>query len=394
MEIKRNKVVNPNEYGSLLYDESEKEAVINVMTSRRIFRYSKTEFPYSDELEDKVCKKLNTKYCLGVINGTAGLITALTAIGIKPNDRVLVSSYTYIATALAVKNVGGIPIPLDLDLNNGVDMEDLESEIDKGCKAVIITHFQGRCFNLEQISKLLKRNDIYLIEDACQAFASNYKGRYAGTFGDIGVFSFQQYKQIASGEGGAVVTNNSKLYNKMRNYTDMGSVRDRFPNWNSAESMFGQNYRISNISAAILVRQMEKLDYMISKQIKSRQNILNNIKKYNIKSLINSKDTDGDTGMNIIFLLKDKSYVETVMKFSKEKYNVELRKMWSNLYFENKLFIDNKITDKDLKTKQCINAREITEKMLVISIPPILEKKEEEIISKLLVDLKDNNYID
>lgn len=390
----KNRVINPNEYGSLLFDKTENDAVINVMSTKRIFRYSKTEFPYTDNFEKEICNRFNVRHCLGVINGTAGLIAALSALGIQKNDRVLVSSYTYIATALAVKLVGGIPIPLEFSFENGVDIEDVKKEVDIGCKAVIITHLQGRSFDLEEIGKFLREKKVYLIEDSCQAFSANYKGKYAGTFGDVGVYSFQQFKQITSGEGGAVVTNNTRLYNRIRNYTDMGSVRERFPNWNSNECLFGQNYRISNISSAILFQQINKLDYMLNKQKESRKNILNDIKDYNINSIINSKDPDGDTGMNIIFLVKKQEELNNIIEFAKEKYNVELRQLWRGLYFENNLFIENKLTDIDLKQISCKKTKEIVSRMLVISIPPILDCKSEKLISRVLIDLKNNNYID
>lgn len=395
MEVKKVKFINPNEYGSLLYGEEENEAILNVMKERRIFRYSRTKYPYTEWFENEICKKFKTKYCLGVINGTAGLITALKAINIGANDKVLVSSYTYIATALAVKLSGGIPIPLNIDLKTGVDLEDLKTKIDNSCKAVIVTHLQGRCFDLSSVKEFLKSKGIYLIEDACQGFAANCNGVYSGTFGDIGVYSFQQFKQISSGEGGAIVTNNKEIYDRARNYTDMGSVRDRFPNWNSENCLLGQNYRMSNITGAILFEQLKKLDYMIEKQQASRICILQQVnEKVKIKNYINSVCPNGDTGMNIIIQINKEYNIEDVMKNIKEKYNVELRKMWNGLYFENELFKKEHLTDKDFRIRDCSFTKDIISQMLVISIPPILTKNNENTIAKVLIDLKNDNIIE
>lgn len=395
MEEKRIKVINPNEYGSLLYGNEENIAIQNVMRERRIFRYSRTKYPYAEWFENELCKKIKTKYCLGVINGTAGLITALKAINIGPDDKVLVSSYTYIATALAVKISGGVPIPLNIDLKTGINLEDLKSKIDNSCKAVIVTHLQGRCFDLSTIKEYLKNKGIYLIEDACQGFASNCNEVYSGTFGDIGVYSFQQFKQISSGEGGAIVTNSKEIYDKARNYTDMGSVRDRFPNWNSENCLLGQNYRMSNLTGAILFEQLKKLDYMIEKQQTSRKYIFQQVnKKIKIENFINSSYPSGDTGMNIILLINKDYRIDDVIKNIKEKYNVEMRKMWSGLYFENDLFKREHLTDKDFRIKDCSFTKNIISQMLVISIPPTLTKNDENIIVEALIDLKNNNIIE
>lgn len=395
MENKKIKVINPNEYGSLLYGEEENEALLNVMKERRIFRYSRTKYSYVEWFENELSKKVNCKYSLGVINGTAGLVTALKAIDIKDNDKVLVSSYTYIATALAVKLSGGIPIPLNIDFKYGINLEDLKSKIDDSCKAVIVTHLQGRCFDLSKIKDFLKDKKIYLIEDACQGFASNCNNMYAGTFGNIGIYSFQQFKQISSGEGGAIVTDDKDIYERARNYTDMGSVRDRFPNWNSENCLFGQNYRMSNLTGAILFEQLKKLDYMIEKQQNSRNNILNLVnKKVEIKNYINSICPSGDTGMNIIININKNYKVEEIIETVKEKYNVELRKMWNGLYFENELFKREHLTDEDFSIPNCNITKKFISQMLAMSIPPTLTKNDEITMANVLIELKNKNIIE
>ena len=383
-------MINPNEYGSLLFDKKEKEYLSNVIDSRRIFRYSKTEYPYVSMCEDKIKKFVGTKYCLGTTSGTSSLKSALIGAGIKKDDRVLISSYTFLATALAAISVGAIPIPIDVDLNDGVNLDDLESEIKLGCKALIVVHFQGRAFDLHKVKILCKKYNVVLIEDACQAFGAKYKNTYAGTFGDIGVFSFQQFKQITCGEGGCIVTNNKAMFERMRNYTDMGSVRNRFPSWDDEAALFGENYRMNNLCAAVLYAQLEKLCDIISKQKKSRDNIMSRLG--NIKNILTSKDSDGDTCMNIIIILNDKRFKEDVINIGMEK-NIELRNMWSSLYYDNKLFKKNKLTANDIKNKECTYTKELINKMLVISIPPILNYSDELKIVDPILNLKDRRYL-
>ena len=384
--------INPNEYGSLYFDNKEENAVLNVLKNEKIFRYASDKVSTTDKFEEMLKKKVNCKYALGVTNGTSGLITALIGCDVKAGDRVLVSSYTFLATALAVKCLEAIPVPLNIDLQNGFDLQDLEEELKKGCKAVIVVQLQGRCFDLSKVKCLLEKYNVKLIEDSCQAFGAKIKDECAGTIGDVGVYSFQQFKQISCGEGGAVVTSNKTIYQKMRNYTDMGAERNLFPNWNGNDVLFGQNYRINNIMAAILCEQLKKVDNIILKQQKSRNYILSKVK---LNNLINSVDPNGDTGMNILLLLNSKEEFNNVKEIG-DKQNIEVRRMWNGLYFENELFKKNKLTDVDLKNNSCSKSRELVDRLAVISIPPILNKEDCNKIIDFLNEIKfgsDNNAI-
>ena len=384
--------INPNEYGSLYFDNKEENAVLNVLKNEKIFRYASDKVSTTDKFEEMLKKKVNCKYALGVTNGTSGLITALIGCDVKVGDRVLVSSYTFLATALAVKCLEAIPVPLNIDLQNGFDLQDLEEELKKGCKAVIVVQLQGRCFDLSKVKCLLEKYNVKLIEDSCQAFGAKIKDECAGTIGDVGVYSFQQFKQISCGEGGAVVTSNKTIYQKMRNYTDMGAERNLFPNWNGNDVLFGQNYRINNIMAAILCEQLKKVDDIILKQQKSRNYILSKVK---LNNLINSVDPNGDTGMNILLLLNSKEEFNNVKEIG-DKQNIEVRRMWNGLYFENELFKRNKLTDVDLKNNSCSKSKELVDRLAVISIPPILNKEDCNKIIDFLNEIKfgsDNNAI-
>ena len=384
--------INPNEYGSLYFDNKEENAVLNVLKNEKIFRYASDKVSTTDKFEEMLKKKVNCKYALGVTNGTSGLITALIGCDVKAGDRVLVSSYTFLATALAVKCLEAIPVPLNIDLQNGFDLQDLEEELKKGCKAVIVVQLQGRCFDLSKVKCLLEKYNVKLIEDSCQAFGAKIKDECAGTIGDVGVYSFQQFKQISCGEGGAVVTSNKTIYQKMRNYTDMGAERNLFPNWNGNDVLFGQNYRINNIMAAILCEQLKKVDDIILKQQKSRNYILSKVK---LNNSINSVDPNGDTGMNILLLLNSKEEFNNVKEIG-DKQNIEVRRMWNGLYFENELFKRNKLTDVDLKNNSCSKSKELVDRLAVISIPPILNKEDCNKIIDFLNEIKfgsDNNAI-
>lgn len=390
--MRKRRCINPNEYGSLLFNYKERHAVNKVLKAKKIFRYSTTKYPFVSLFEEQVKKRFSINYCLGVINGTAGLISALKGIEIMPGDKVLVSAFTYISTALAVILCGGIPIPMEIDLLSAIDESDLEIEISRAnCKAVIVTHLQGRCFDLSKISAMLKKRNIALIEDACQAFGAKCGNKYAGTFGDVGVYSFQQFKQISCGEGGAVVTNNKKIYDRMRNYTDMGSVRDHFPNWNDPACLFGENYRMSNISGALLFEQMKKYDKMIKAQHRKRDFVMSKVEKCT-NCIVSSAFPPGDTGMNILISINGNNF-EEIKNFAKQKYNIEVRKMWNGMYFENSLFKKNHLTDVNLKGSPCIKTKTFIEKLMVLSIPPNLSRRNAKKIADFILELKQQNYI-
>ena len=176
----------------------------------------------------------------------------------------------------------------------------------------------------------------------------------------------------------------------MRNYTDMGSTRNRFPSWDSDEALFGENNRMNNLCAAVLYAQLEKLDKIISKQRKSRENIMKKIS--NINNILTSKDSSGDTGMNIIIILNDKKFKEEVINIGKEN-DIEFRNMWASLYYDNELFKKYKLTSKDLKNKECSYTRELIDKMIVVSITPILNSDDEVKIANLIQIINNKGYL-
>lgn len=376
-------VINPNEFGGLLYNIKECNAVKNVLLKNKVFRYATLEKSECDIFEERINKLIECKYSLGVNNGTSGLKVALKSIGVEKNDRVLVSSYTFISSATSVLNIGAIPIPMNFSLETGIDLIDLEIELKKGAKAIIIVHLQGRTFDISKIVKLAKKYNAYVIEDACQAFGSKFNGKYAGTFGDVGVFSFQQNKQITSGEGGMIVTNNKKIYETARNFHDMGSVRIEYPSWEEKGALIGDNYRMSNIQAAILNIQLDKLASMIKKQKYIYNYLLENIKS---TFIINPTDNEGFTGQNILLYIKNTDKINQIIEKG-EKENIEVRKIWNMPYDQRKVFMKLNLDDKSLKNRINLDSNNIAKYMISITVCPIMSKKEINKMKKFLIDI-------
>jgi perosamine synthetase len=177
------------------------------------------------ELEKKIAKILKVKYCLSTTSGTTALFLALKALGIKNNDKVIVPNITFAATANAVSMAGGKPIFVDVNpLNILIDEKALLKKISKKIKFVIPVHVSGRGNNIERIIKICKKKSIKVVEDAAEAFGSKLNGRNLGTFGQVGCFSFAPNKIITTGQGGLVVTNNKKIYKKLKIFKDQGRV--------------------------------------------------------------------------------------------------------------------------------------------------------------------------
>lgn len=364
-------IINPNEYGSLLYDKNEIDSVNDVILNSKIFRYASSSKTKTDLFEEDLAKFMNKKYALGVNNGTSGLKVALKAVGLQPGERVLVSAYTFLASATSVFYMGGIPIPIDTDLNYGMNLDQLEKELIKGCRTIIIVHFQGKCFNIRPVIELCKKYNVKVIEDACQAMGTMNNGQYAGTFADIGVFSFQQNKPISCGEGGVLITDNEDLYVISRNFADMGGVREWYPSWDKPGALIGDNYRMNNLQGAILLEQLKKFNKINSIQKDNKAYLINNINTKNIKGAILNYPSSDDTGINLLIKLNDENMAQKIINDAK-KENIEIRFLWSKPYYLQKVMVDALLTPKNLNSDDCNNAENISKTLVSINLPPIL----------------------
>lgn len=379
--------LNPNEYGGLLFNAQKLTEIKKILYEKKIFRYATKEISPTDEFENAVKEYLGIRYALGLNNGTTALKTALFCIGIKPKDRVLISAYTFIATAASAISFGAIPIPIDFDWEYGMNLDDLQREIKKGCKAIIPVHLQGRAFNLTPILKIARNKNIPVIEDACQAFGAQYQGEFAGCMADIGTYSFQQYKQMSAGEAGMLVTNNEKYFKIARTYSDHGMIRESM-NWEGEEALIGDNYRMNNLQAAILNVQIRKIKTIISSQIKKRNYILKKIKKAGLASIVNSFDISGETGMNILFLTESKDKADQIIAHSQE-HHIQFRRIWGKPYYLHGIFKRIKLDIEALRKADCVAAEDISQRLLALSVPPILSTRDLDKLVKEILLLKE-----
>ena len=234
-------------YGKQHIDLSDILAVIGVLKSPFL-----TCGPKVREFEQAICKYTGAKYCVAVSSATAGLHIAMLSLGIKEGDEVITSPVTFLASANCARYCGADVKFADIDEKTAnIDPNEIEKHINSKTKAVIPVHFAGQSCDMERIYEIAKKHNLKIVEDAAHAIGSEYKGKKVGCckFSDMAVFSFHPVKTITTGEGGAVVTNDFELYQKLLAYRSNGMHKngEMQNNWEYEMSEIGYTYRMTDI---------------------------------------------------------------------------------------------------------------------------------------------------
>ena len=239
--------------------EKEIEYVDDVVRSGWVSSHGK----YIDEFEKNFSKFIGTEYGLTVSNGTTALHLALSALGIKENDEVIVPDLTFISPVNAVLYCNATPVLCDIDKKNWcIDAEKIEGLITPKTRAIIVVHLYGNAADMDKIMEIADRHRSYVVEDTAESLGTTYKGRKLGSIGTIGCFSFYGNKTMTTGEGGFCTTNNKELYEKMSMLRDHGMTsRKRY--WHE---FIGYNYRMTNLQGALGVAQLERINYFIERK--------------------------------------------------------------------------------------------------------------------------------
>ena len=301
--------------GGLEIGEEERKQVLEVLDRKYLFRYyGPEEYPSKvHELETKFAKKVGAKYALATTSCTGALITALTSAGIGPGHEVLVTGYTFFASCAAIVAAKSIPVICEVDETLTMDVEDMRKKITPSTKAIVVVHMRGVPCDMDSIMALAKENNLIVIEDVAQAVGGKYKGKYLGTIGDIGCFSFQYHKTITAGEGGMLVTDDERLYNRCMGYHDTAACwrPDRFAEQRFEGELFcGSNFRMSELIGAVMLAQLDRLDSLLESMRKNQKRIISQIKDTKGIKVRPRYDEDGDTGICLMFYLDDKDKVE------------------------------------------------------------------------------------
>jgi dTDP-4-amino-4,6-dideoxygalactose transaminase len=299
-------------------DDEEVDAATRVLKNRSPFRYYGIALPGEAEaFETEFASFLGVPRVLAVTSGTAALHTALTALGVGPGQEVIVPAYLWVSVVSAVVNLGAIPVLADIDETFCLDPEAVRKSMTPRTTGIIAVHMSGAPANIVDLVKIARERGLFLLEDCAQCAGGSVQGKKVGTFGDMGIFSFQINKNMTSGEGGAVVTNNTRLYHRAVACHDTGYARDEngrpiFDNLDLC--LWTRGYRIDELRAAILRVQLKKLPKVIARMHTSKYRIRAALAEYPQARLRRIVDPGGDTGGFLITTYDDAATANAVSR--------------------------------------------------------------------------------
>ncbi len=274
-------------------DEEAKQEILNVIEENSLTSPSINGGKRVQEFENLLRSYINVKHVIAVNSGTSALYASLLSLGIKPGDGVLLPSFTFVATANSVVAAGAKPVFVDINKKDyTIDISDLRKKIDKTTKAIIPVHLYGHPADMNEINSIAKEHSLYVIEDACQSLGSTYLKKQTGIFGDLGCFSFYASKVLTTGEGGAIVTNNDNLAEKLKMIRNHGMVHGY------DSKIFGLNLRLPELSAAIGKTQIRKIDQMLQIRKENAEFLSEGLKKYEQSEIINLPKESNDKTYN------------------------------------------------------------------------------------------------
>ncbi|MBX3012644.1 MAG: DegT/DnrJ/EryC1/StrS family aminotransferase [Caldilineaceae bacterium] len=303
--------------GGMEIDEEEEQAVLEVLRTKRLFRYygPLTSSSKVLELEKTFATFMGTQYSLAVTSGTAALTCALHALGIGPGDEVIVPAYTWIASAAAIITAGAIPIMAEVNEALLLDPVDVAAKITPYTKAIMAVHMRGAPCPMDELLAIARKHDLKIIEDTAQADGGSYKGKRLGSMGDAGCFSLQFNKIITAGEGGMVITNDPEVWKRSLMYHDVGGPR--MYNVPTEELLIGTNYRMPELLGAVALVQLRRLDGLLT-AMRERKQML----KAGMADVVKRKgitfralnDEAGDTAIALIFFAESMDSAGAIAK--------------------------------------------------------------------------------
>ncbi len=259
--------------------------------------------------------RFGTAHALGVSSGTAALHCAFVAAGVGPGTEVIVPAIGFYATAAMVVQAKGVPIFCDVDESLGMDPQQLEALITPRTVAIAPTHVMGTICDLAPLLAIARKHDLAVIEDCAQSPGGTYRGQPVGTLGDIGCFSISAYKIIGGGEGGLLLTNEQRLWERANQFAEAGGLwrPDRFaPPRYEGELFNGTNYRMSELEAAVDVVQLGKLDAIVSRFHGVKMRILQQLSRYAEIRPQTLNDPAGEIGYTLRFFPADRALSQRI----------------------------------------------------------------------------------
>jgi len=286
--------------GAYWFGKEEMEAVIEVMKGGYLFRYGSEDDPKFlhkvATLEKEFARYCDVKFAVATSSGTSSLFALASSLGAKPGDEIIVPAYTFVASYTSVIFAGMIPVLAEIDESLTLDPDDIEHRITPRTKAIMPVHMLGNSCDMDRIMAVAKKHNLLVLEDCCQAAGASYKGKKVGTIGNIGAFSLNFFKTINTGDGGFVVTNDKSLYERAFGMHDQGHTPNRTGVEVGNRSLLGLNFRLNELTAAVALAQLKKLDRIVAVLRGKRAMFKNLITEANGFRFRILNDPEGDCG--------------------------------------------------------------------------------------------------
>lgn len=283
------------------------------------------DLAYSEQLSKYITKTLGIKYALPTASGTAALELAC-AVLLKKGGEVIMPSFTFSSCANAVILSGAKPVFADVDLKTyNISATDIEAKINQKTKAIMVVHYAGMACDMDKITKLAQKYKLAVIEDAAHALGAKHKGRFLGTLGAVGCFSFHGTKNAASGEGGAFVTNDKEIFKIAEIIREKGTNRSSFMRGERKKYSWvrvGRSLILSDILSAIALEQVKKLNDITSKRVKNAKYLLKKLDKLSSKLVLPIVPVGTEPNWHIFAIRVPRELRSTVVKGLRE-YGVE-----------------------------------------------------------------------
>lgn len=384
--------VNPHQFFDLSREEPNSLTCLrSVLHDGQLFRYVETDRQSANVLlEIHFADHFGKESATAVANGTVGLRLALRALRVGPGDRVLVSAYSFIACAMAIASVGAVPIPVDM-AEPLLGRTDLLEDPLFPIAAVMLVHVQGHSVSVRKVRDLCDRLGVPLVEDVSQALGAGNRHGTAGGLGDVAVTSFQQSKQVSSGEGG-LVAGSATLVENVYRMADLGAVRsdDGLPDWDDERAIVGDNLRMTELQAALVMDQARMLDDTIARQRANRARLRELLGDDVAPAIIDSEAPDLDAATHTLLLARD---ANSALPFcaALRAENVLARVVWKKTFPEFGVFRRNELLQKHLAALPWPKtAAELAPRILSI---PLSKYVTEANITLVATAIRDNRHL-
>ena len=306
--------------------KEEIAAVTRVLRAKSMYRFYGPNFlNVTGQFEQDLAWYFKRKYALALTSGTAALHTALVGMGIGQGDEVIIPTYAWVSCPDAVVAAGATPVLADVDDSLTLDPVDVERRITNRTKAIMAVHIRGTPCNLNALKKVAREYRVDLLEDVAQAAGATYRGKKLGAYGRVATYSFQLNKMISAGEGGAILTDDKLVYQRSVMFHDVGTP---YRAWEDESLKFdfaafpGVNYRMNEISAAVLAEQLRKINWIIKRIKKNKAKIKRGISDVDGIEFRRLNDP-GEAGISLVF------FTETAEKALQFKKALRAENIWT-----------------------------------------------------------------